>query len=181
MRIKQNGPLGDKIICVAKNAEASATIPLGTPVALAFNGTDDGLAVVLPSSSSAAKLNAFRFGVAVRDIAAGTVGEVQTYGLCNKVLLALQTRAGTSGGSSFASVDTVAQGVLLSINSVGNVFSTMAQTVAAASSDNQTLSNFDPGRIALAQSIASAAGVATASTYTITQITQYVKAFLRMM
>lgn len=179
MRIKTVGNRGDSIILVAKSAEASATIPAGTPVALAMNGTEDGLAVVLPSSSSAAKINTFRFGVAIRDIAAGSVGEVCSFGVCN-VRLSLQTRANTSGGSSFSTADTVALGQYLTVNSAANCFSTLAQSVAAASSDAQTLSNYVP-LVAIGQSLASAAGIATSTSETRTAVTQLVKAFLRMM
>lgn len=181
MRIKTVGNLGDKVICVAKSAEASASIPIGTPVALVMNATEDGLAVVLPSTSSAAKIVAFRYGVAVQDIAAGQVGEVQLFGVCPNVKLTLQTRANTSGGSSFSTADTVALGVLLTVFSAGNCFSTIAQTVAFASTDGFSLSNYEPTKAAIGQSLASAAGIATSSTETRTIITQTVKAFLRMM
>lgn len=181
MRIKTVGNLGDKVICVAKSAEASANIPRGTPVVLQYNGTDDGLAVVLPSSSSASKINAFRYGVAVKDIAAGQIGEVQVFGNCDFVVLTLQTRANTSGGSSFSTADTVALGVLLTILSAANAFSTVAQTVAFASTDAFTLSNYEPAKAAIGQSLASAAGIATATSETRTAITQGVKAFLRYM
>lgn len=180
MRIKQVGNKADRICVTVKNAESSSTIYAGTPVALVANGTDDGLAVVLPATSTAAKIAAFQYGVAIQDIAAGRVGEVCVFGVCN-VKLTLQTRANTSGGSSFSTADTVALGNALTIFSAGNVFSTIAQTAAVASTDALTLSNFEAAKAAIFQSVASAAGVATGTAETRTIITQSVKAFIRMM
>jgi hypothetical protein len=181
MRIKTVGNLGDKVIVTAKNAESSATISRGRPVALVYNGTADGLGVVLPTTSSLLKVNAFRYGVAVKDIEAGQVGEVQVFGHCEFVVLTLQTRANTSGGSSFSTADTVALGQLLTILTAANAFSTIANTVAFASTDAFTLSNFNPSPAAIGQSLASAAGIATSTSETRTAVTQGVKAFLRFM
>jgi hypothetical protein len=180
MRIKLNGNKADQVIVVIKSAEASATIAAGTPVVLVANGTNDGLAVVLPSTATASKTVPFSYGVAVQDIPAGVVGEACVFGVCN-VKLTLQTRADTSGGSSFSTADTVALGALLTVRTAGNAFSTIANTVAAASSDNQTLSNYPVAQAAIFQSLASTAGIATATSETRTAVTQMVKAFLRMM
>lgn len=181
MRAKQVGNKRDQIFVVGRNAESSASIPRGTPVALVVNGTNDGLDVVLPSTSSAAKISAFRYGVATRDMAAGDVADIQIFGFCDYVLLTLQTRANTSGGSSFSTADTVALGAALTVFSAANCFSTIANTVAFASTDAFTLSNFEPAKAAIGQSLASTAGIATATSETRTAITQGVKAFLRMM
>ena len=180
MRIKQVGNKADRLCVTVKNAESSSTIYAGTPVALVANGTDDGLAVVLPATSTAAKLAGFQYGVAIQDITAGKVGEVCVFGVCN-VKLTLQTRANTSGGSSFSTADTVALGALLTINSAANAFSTIANTVAYASTDALSLSNYEAARGAIFQSVASAAGIATATSETRLTITQSVKAFIRMM
>lgn len=180
MRIKTNGNKADQVILVVRSAEASASIPAGTPVALVANGTNDGLAVVLPATSTAAKITAFQYGVAVGDMAAGQIGEVCVFGVCN-AKLTLQTRANTSGGSSFSTADTVALGVGLTIASAANAFSTVAATVAAASSDNQTLSNYEVVKGFIFQSLASTAGIATGTAETRLTVTQMVKVFLRMM
>ncbi len=180
MRIKLNGNKLDKVLVSARSAEASATIPVGTPVALVANGTDDGLAVVLPATSSAAKLASFQYGVACKDILPGEVGEVCVFGVCN-VKLTLQTRANTSGGSSFSTAETVALGNLLTIFSAGNAFSTIAHTVAIASTDALTQSNYEPAKAAIFQSLASSAGIATGTAETRLTVTQMVKAFIRMM
>ncbi len=181
MRTQTLGDKRDFVSVHVRNAEASTTIGRGRPVVLVMNGTEDGFAVVLPSSSSAAKYNAFKYGVALEDITAGQIGNVQLEGLCNYVIMSLQTRANTSGGSSFSTAETVALGEMLAINTVNNFFSTVAATVAAASSDAQTLTraNDVPGFIA--QSLASAAGLATSTSETRTVITQAVKAMLRML
>ncbi len=176
--------LGDKRGFIAdhvRNAEASTTIPKGTPCILAMNGTEDGFAVVLPSSSSAAKIQAFYWGVATDDILAGAIGEVQRSGFCRYAKVRVRTRANTSGGSSWSTVDTQVLGALLTIDSVNNCFVTAADTVAAASSDNQTLSNvlLNAGR--LGESLNSVAGVATSTADSLTVSTVAAKAFLRMM
>jgi len=180
MRFKQVGNKRDTICLVAQNMETVA-IPLGSPVALRYSGTNDGLEIVLPSSSSAGKLVAFQYGVALGSIAASQMGEVQIFGECDNVLLTLQTRANTSGGSSFSTAQTVALGELLTIVSAANAFSTIASTVAFASTDVFSLSNFTPARAAIGQSLASSAGIATSTSETRTAVTQLVKAFLRMM
>ncbi len=181
MRSQTLGDKRDFLSSHVRNAESTATIPRGTPCALIMNGTEDGFAVVLPSSSSAAKLSAFRFGVALDDILAGQTGEVQLAGLCNYVVVSVQTRASTTGAASWSTADTVALGVLLSINSVNNFFSTRPSTIAAASSDNQTLSVVNDIVGFLGQSLASAAASATTTADSRTVITQAAKAYLRMM
>jgi len=182
MRSQTLGDKRDFFSARVRSAEASATIGRGRPVCLAINGTEDGLAVVLPSSKSAGHANVFKYGVALADILPGQLGEVQLYGLCNYVIMSLQTRANTSGGSSFSTADSITDlGVLLSLNTVNNFFSTVASTVAAASSDAQTLSKVNDLPGFLAQTIASAAGIATGTGETRTVITQAVKAFLRML
>lgn len=164
-----------------RNDEASATISKGMPVVLVMDGSEDGFAVVLPSTAGAAKTAAFLFGIAVDDIIAGAMGEVQTYGVCNRVRMALRTRANTSGGSSFSTHDTSPLGALLLVDTVNNAFSTVADTVAAASSVDQTLTRNPQNLGFLGQSLASSAGIATATGETRTVITENVKAFLRMM
>ncbi len=122
----------ETIIGVFKNGEASASLPVGSPVVLSFNGTDDGLAVVLPSTAataSAAKSSGFGAGVVVsaNGIAAGAMGDVQTWGLCLNARITAATRSATSAAwVSYASQDT---GALLAIETVGNGFSIVGSTV----------------------------------------------------
>jgi hypothetical protein len=121
----------ETIVGTFKNGEASLSLALGTPVVLSFNGTDDGLAVVLPSTAagvSAAKSN-FEAGVVVspNGIASGQIGDVQTWGLCLNARITAATRSATSAAwVSYASQDT---GVLLAIETVGNGFSIVGSTV----------------------------------------------------
>ena len=122
--------LGDKAGFISehvRNAEASATIPKGTPVALVLNATEDGFAVVLPSTAGATKTHLGKYGVALDDILAGQIGEVQLAGVCRYAIMSLQTRANTSGGSTFGTADTVPLLAVLSVNSVNNFFSTKAK------------------------------------------------------
>lgn len=181
MTSQTQGDKRDFLATRIRNAEASATIPRGAPVILAMNGTEDGFAVVLPSSSSAAKIAMFFYGVATDDILAGQIGTIQREGLCNKIKIELQTRANTSGGSSFSTADTLLLAALLGIDSAGNCFKTVASTVAAASSDNQTLSIANQAFGALANSINSQAGIATSTSETRLTVTTFAKAMLRLM
>ena len=140
--------LGDKkdfILSSVRNGETSATITKGSPCILKMNGTEDGFSVVLPSSSTAAKIAQFFYGVATDDILAGQIGKVQRDGVCNFIKLELQTRANTSAGSSFSTADTLLLGALLGIDSAGNCFKTIASTVAAPSGADQTFFSFQSG------------------------------------
>ncbi len=179
--------LGDKkerVINRVKNAESTLTIERGTPVVLTMTGTDDGLAVVLPSTAGQAKSNAFLFGVALDDIVAGAIGNVQSWGICDYVKLCLQSRSQTTGANTIPTAETAALGLMLLLvtdSRVGNAFSTIADTVAAASSDAQTLTRNNANLAFLGQSIASAAAIATSTNETRLAVTQAVKAFLRFM
>lgn len=70
----------EDLVHVVKNIEASVVIPAGSPCIYAMNGTDDGLGVVLPSSSTAAKASVFLAGVAAKEIPVGKLENVQVYG-----------------------------------------------------------------------------------------------------
>lgn len=164
------GPAGSPAIrerAVVRNGEAASTIPLGTPVAFTFSGTDDGLAVILPASS-AAKSHAFAFGVALGNISAGQTGEVMVRGLVRKALMLIQTRAATSDSWS---ASTLSQGVLLNIDTVNNVFSTSGGTLAKTA--------YLPMGVLAESTTAAASATATSDTRTV--ITAYMKAFVRMM
>lgn len=167
--------LGDKRDFAAsriRNDEASATILRGQPVILSVDGTEDGLAVVLPSSGSAGRLLSFYYGVALDDVAAGQLGEVQRDGLCNYAILVRQTRS--SSTVSWATEDTMATGILLEANTVNNYFSSGVTTIASAATFGMK-----QYYAWLAQSLASYAGSASATSDTRTALTTAVKAFLR--
>lgn len=143
----------EDLVHVVKNAE-TVTIPTGTPVVYAFNGTDDGLAVILPSSSTAAKIAVFQAGVAVHDILPGRMENVQVYGFNRKSLFVRGTRAAST--AAWASAAAISIGEVMSINSALNGFSNagalpgsnqfLAQVVAAeAVASGTTLASSDNG------------------------------------
>ncbi len=162
MRMKVNGNKRDIVAVVIKNAEASATIPLGAPVCLAFNGTDDGLAVVLPATAADVGQSTGAFGASLGTYAVGVVGEAQVFGMCPNIKL-MRTRAASS--DTFAAI---AAYVPIKAESVNNSFQTVATNGASA---------FIPvGFVAI-----SIAAVATTAASTQTMTTQMATGFLRMM
>ncbi len=175
--------LGDKAGFVndrVRNDESSATMALGTPVCLSLDGTEDGLAVLLPSSmSSQALADSFFYGV-VQDaagIAAAHLGNVQKHGISNNAKVLRATRSDDS--ANWVGSTSIAKGVLLSLDTVNNVFSTDVGSVTFAS--NTTVSMY-PGRSPyafLAQSIASFASTNSTATSYGTKLTVAAKVFLR--
>lgn len=162
MRFKQVGNKSDIVAVVIKNGESSATIPLGAPVCLTLNGTDDGLSVVLPSTGADVLQSSAAFGVALAAIAAGNYGEAQVFGFNSNTKL-LRTRAAST--DVFASI---IQGALLKAESVSNCFVTVASNGASAFIPNAMLAS-------------TVAALATTAASTQVSTTQLVKAFLRMM
>lgn len=174
MEIKSlNKDKPEGVILQVHSGEASSSIPLGTPVVLTLDGTNDGLDVVLPGSE-ALLANSMLFGVATETITAGAYGTVQCFGFCRNNVLRQRTRAGTSGTSNtWASVASLAKGHMLAIDTVNNAFSTMSASMAA--------SMFLPFAI-LAESVASvASGVSDSTLHSGTALTTSVKTFIRAM
>ncbi len=167
MEIGQTGNAPARVTFQAKSDEASATIPVGSPVCFQFDATDDGLAVILPSGS-APKSHALGFGVAVSQFTPGGNGRVQTYGFVRNAVILLQTR--TASGESF-SASTHSQGALLNVDTVNNAFSTSGGTLAKTS--------YLPFAV-LAESTAAAASASTTAD-TRTAVTGFMKIFVRMM
>lgn len=149
------------------NDEASATIALGSPVALTMDGTDDGVAVILPASS-AAKSHAFHYGVALDQMLPGQKGRVQVFGIVRKAMVLLQTR--TASGESWSAA-TLSQAVLLNVDTVNNAYSTSGGTLAKTS--------YLPFAV-LAESTAIVAS-ASATSDTRTALTGYMKAYVRLL
>lgn len=120
----------ENIVGVFKNGEVSSTLAIGQPVVLALNGTDDGLAVVLPATAGAAKTTGLGIGVVVapNGIAAGQLGDVQVYGLCLNVKLTAVTRTGT--GTVWASYVSGAIGDILEIETVSNGFTDVGSSAS---------------------------------------------------
>ena len=168
MRAKYVGNKGDKVFMICKN-EDTVSIPVGSPVCLALNATDDGLAVILPSTT-ASLAHGGLFGVTTKTLAVNDYGEVQVFGFCQEIILLTGTRATST--DSF-STQSGAVGIALNVDTVNNVFSTSGGTQAKTA--------FLPWGI-LAQSFTQAGIASTTGTFTtVTAITQYVKAFLRIM
>lgn len=168
MRMKQVGNKADVLAVVIRNADTVA-IPLGTPVVLNANGTNDGLDVVLPSTAGASKMHSLAFGVTIGPpIAVNAYGEAMIFGFHQSVVLTRQTRpTSTDTWNSNASL---ASYILLNVESVANGFQTGA-TLAST--------NFLPFAV-LAQSLASYASSASSTADARTAITAAVKAFLRI-
>jgi hypothetical protein len=156
---------------IVRNDE-SATIPVGTPVAYVFDATDDGLAVVLPSTAGAAKAHTLFAGIVV-DNALPTdlpkLGRVLRHGLCRVTKVMMQTRAAST--DSFASYSAGAVGDVLVVNTVANC---LLRTAAGAASAYQPIA-------ILGETYASGASSASATSDTRTLISSSLKTFIRSM
>jgi hypothetical protein len=170
MRMKTVGNKRDIVALVIRN-NSGVSMPSGTPINLELTGTNDGLDVVLPSSS-AAKADVLGFGVVLNAIADQQYGEAQVFGFCNNITLLRQTRAASTDAFSSNSDGFSLIGVLLNIDTVNNAFSTSGGTMAK--------SGFLPFAV-LAATVASWASSASATSDTRTALTVASKAFLRMM
>lgn len=169
MNINQNPGLKPERASVnVKNAGVLAMVA-GQPVCLAINGTDDGLAVVLPS---AAGQNAFAllYGVLLQPLAVGQAGQAQVYGYVNNLLLVRQTRGNSTDvwATQISITDTLA----LFVDTVGNGFKTSGGSQAAT-----VILPF----AFLAQTLASFASSASSTADSRTAITASVKAFIRLL
>lgn len=151
-----------------RNKEASATISRGQPVALTMSGTEDGCAVALPSTALA-NATAFGFGVAVDSIAVDALGKAQVFGFNRFTAIVRATRGAST--DSWASAASSAMAIPLAIVSQ-NYFSGSAGTGGTAYSFPYA---------ALAETLASYASSASATSDTRTAITAGAKSFLRMM
>jgi hypothetical protein len=160
-------------IHVVKNAEASAEIPAGTPVIYALNGTDDGLAVVLPSSSTAAKASVLMAGITVKTMPVGKIDNVQVYGFNRFTRVYRGSRAATT--DAWPTFAAFAIGDILQVNTVAN---------AMASSGTGPQTAFQP-MVVVAEVVASVATQASSvlGTNPATNLSFYqgVKTFLRFM
>ena len=173
-----------------KSAEASATIPVGTPICFVMNGTEDGFAAVLPSTAGAAKTPELFAGV---NVTAGTgvtpsqYGQFQCYGLCNYALVANQTRAASTNDYSAAAALSVGQP--LQIDTVNNCFIidgqvTGAITIVTGATTATVAADFGNNKapmFVMGQTLASAASSASTSSDSSVKKTVGVKVFLRAM
>jgi hypothetical protein len=168
--MKTVGNKRDICAIVVHNAEASASIPAGTPICFVMNATNDGLDVVLPSTGAGAKSTSFAAGIALKTMAAGDYGEAQVFGFCQNVVLKRQTRSDSSGDWSSNNAG-FPVGLALLIDTVYNAMSTAASTGASI---------YSPIAV-LAESVATWASTASNTGDTRTVITTATKAFIRMM
>src|SRR6185436_14861164 len=127
MRISTVGNKSDHVAIVVKNGEASASIPRGTPLVLALNGTDDGLAVVLPASATAQKAGTQQMGVALGTMAAGTTGEAIVYGIAPYAIITRATRAASS--DSWSASGSHSNFWVLAIDTLNNAFLPQASSL----------------------------------------------------
>jgi hypothetical protein len=188
MRAKYVGNKADQISMTVHNAEASATIPMGAPVVLVMNATGDGLDVVLPSTSTAQKIQGLRYGVATRAMAVGDFAESVVFGFTNTLLLYRQTRSDSTGNWLTEAARSV--GEFLGISSAINGFVTTAgaqilsglsaSTATATTTPLATITVYNADAV-LCQTLASYASSASATSDTRTAITAAVKAFVRLM
>lgn len=178
-------PRPDFYIVSIRNAEATATIPKGTPVLLNLTsaaqptagadgyaaGYEDGLQVVLPSSGSANRALNFAYGIALGDYLAGFNGRAQVFGVNSYALFVRATRAASTNSWSSSASASQDGGYYLSIDTVNNAFA----SVASAISFNISL------QAIMLDSIASMAASASNTSDARTANIVPVRAFVRMM
>ena len=155
MRFKLVGNKADTGMIVVKNPSTTIAIPAGAPLFFAFNGTDDGLAVInaYTAGSTAGLLNGFA-GVAVEGvpIAGGSLPntmESQVYGFCQTVRVVRQIRATST--DSFSSASAVSVGDILTVDTASGIDAftdiyssgfTFSGTGGASSSNSGVLPNY---------------------------------------
>lgn len=173
MRFKSVGNKADHFIGVVKNEEASASIPAGTPLCLVmgktgylgWNGTDDGISVVLPKTAGAALASSFLYGIATAAIANQSVGEALMFGIGNAILNMGTYTTGTSSASS-----TMPAGAILCLDTLNNCLQLASVSLGSG--------NFVPN-LMLAYSMSYPAITVTSATQTVNTIMAEV--FVRLM
>jgi hypothetical protein len=156
----------EDIIHAVKNAEA-VTIPAGVPVVYVMNGTDDGLAVVLPSTAGSVKTAGLTAGITTKAIEPGRLADIQVYGFNRGTKVARATRAATT--DAWPTMPAIVFGSPAGIDLAKNVIDPAGgQTMLKA------------GAIVVAENIGAGPTLpATAGTGTV--YTQAIKTFLRFM
>lgn len=175
MRFKMAGDRADTEYRIAMNEDATlaGNIPAGTPVILAMNGTDDGFAVVLPSTAGAAQTEALLFGVcpSIMPYNINKKLDVICNGVCNNALLTVATRSASSASWSSSAAITGSWQALV-VDTVNNAFATNSTSVGA--------SRYQAFAV-LCQSVGSVVASASATTDTRTAILQAVKIWVNLM
>jgi hypothetical protein len=183
MQINQNPGFKtpDRVTVKIRNAD-TVTIPNGAPVVLVMNGTDDGVAVVLPSTSGAVNLiQGLRYGVCTSALAVNGYGNAVVFGMAQTLLLERQTRA--NSGANWASEPARSVGEFLAIDTVNNMFVTATSSFLAvtASTAAAAATIVNTPIAVLGQTLASYSSSASATSDTRTAITAAVKAIIRLM
>lgn len=173
--------LGDKRDFLSSHVRNDDTVKIlaGTPVVFDLDGTEDGLAVVLPSSKSAAHALLFPFGVMTADCDVNQLGEAQLFGMCFNVTMVRQTRPTSTDTWQTEATQGISQG--MTINTVANALSTVASSRSIASTDTLGMTEVQRVIAVLAQTLASYASSASTTSDTRTAITASVKAMLFML
>jgi len=162
---------------VKNDSNSSASIPVGTPVYMSLDGTDDALAVKLPSNGSQDAADRNFFGVVTDTLASGAIGESILFGIVPKAKIVRATRSDDS--ANWVGSTSIANGVLLSIDTVNNAFSTAAASATNASNTTITLVASRTPFAFLAVDIASFASTLSTATSYGTVLTALTKAFVR--
>lgn len=140
MRQKYVGNKRDSKLVVVRNDD-TVTIPRGTPLVLQLSSTaddGDGLAVLLPSSTSAALSDVFGYGVATADIPVNGISEAIVSGYVAYALITQLTRSASSAvWPSYAS----SASAILQIDTLNNAF--------LMASISQALQNYLPFAVLL--------------------------------
>ncbi len=175
MRTKLVGNKADKIVLVVTNAEASTSIPRGTPLVLKLTTTAsnslDGLGVCLPSTAGSPLSYAVRYGVSTDTLAVNQTGESILFGVCNYALITRATRAAST--DSWSASASTASGIALGVDTINNAF-VMGASVAGSIATNHA-------DAVLLDSISSIAASASATTDSNTAITVGARVFVRML
>jgi len=173
MRLGQLGGKAEIVLINIKNAEASASIANGTPVAFVYNGTDDGLAVVLPATAAGTKATSLFAGICEMPggttLIVGAIGKAIANGLALSVKITQTTRAATT--DSWSTFAAIATGDIFTVDTVNNAM--QRQTAGV-------VTGFLPFAIA-GQSLGSGSGTASATSDTRTVQTGTIKMHIRAM
>lgn len=172
-------PLGGDRITINVQNTSGASMPKGTPVTLDLDGTRDGLTVILPSGATdQATCDQFFYGIVKDTIASTEYGPVQLFGVVREAILRRATRGGSATSDNWAGSTSIAKGVLLSIDTVNNCFS----TAAGSNTVGETTVTYINSRRAfafLAASVISFASTDSVATSNGSALTVLAKVFVR--
>lgn len=170
---------GERTTVKGRNDSASA-IAKGTPVCLSLDGTEDGLAVKLPADGgSQALADTFFYCVAKESVAVNAIGDFQVFGVVREAILRRATRGGSATSDNWAGSTSIAKGVLLSLDTVNNCFSTAAASETTASNTTITENVTRRCYAFLAADVASFASTDSIATSNGSALTVLAKVFVR--